>query len=753
MADKSQQMELEFREGASGEPQERLDAETLSRAISAAKHAIESGSRMMFTDNIRDMAHYVMNRLKHGSGDDALAKELERLGLSRDDMIGLAKAVNHRDRHIKSGARIAISAILGHIFGQNRDVLDSVRNDGRMVSFSNIKDAGELVESFRNIPKELLLSGLWYLENTLPSGQEAKRRALARVLKEKFGLDADHADNLSKRAFLDREEAAIFNRLRRHSGSSEDEVNQRAHAAALYIAGKKPLFALGLGHLGATSINASVYDNIASTLSSLAHGMAHGKDDFSLSRGHYGSHAGDVRGLAASKLKALIALSDIALSGHRVDETSPIGSAISKLRDVAKRMKHGIKHGDINIDGIESPTPEQLAAYFLMSNHDKDTINSISKGINITGRMIHDIHSIESSLLDFVPRLIRKARGDDVDESELRRAFYKRLSGALKRGVESFVEEAENILVDSGLAEKTISDDGRALLDIASEHRHDSDMANTLRRALKSLNRLSGGLGEYTKAEKGKRDYVSDMHFEHLGKSIPGYAFLGPKIGAYAANLAGDDRIVTYDTWMRFFNPLRWRVDAGSFSWYDTEKHIRSTKKQYKDIIDEINRNDRLKHQLIEHASHALADAAHLIKSELGVSDREALDMTHKAMTSAPSIQAIQWFMARSAHGKLGESESQRNLWQSADYISKAKALNQGVFKITGKYDYEPLDAGDALRGAVIRYRPDTEPKQRQRNKSQGALGTSQRTQSMSIEKAPAPVADEPRQHNRIEGA
>lgn len=610
--------------------------------------------RMMFTHKLSDVLKdkHVMQYMGN------------LLGVNDDyAQASLAKLSDHKNADIRRGFRAVASLVLGDYLDRHPDIAHSFRRKGIPVILGNIRDEHDLVESLESIPEEVGRSGIWYLENLLPSSQK-KFKDAARVMLQRWGADPDRADALANEMFLDEHHARFLNKVRRHHEMTNDENNRLAHAAALYIARHKPLYALFNGLIGATSINASVYDNVLQALAAMTHALAHdGQGNITLDRAMYGSHAGAVRGLAAAKLVALTALSEIALSNKKISKDSPIYDAVKVLRDTVRRMKNGASVGDEKIDGIESPTPGQVAAYFLVANHKRNDVNTVASRLNVLGNMLNDIYNIKASLLDFLPRLSRFAKDRNIDE--IRREIDGRLSAAVHHGgIGAFAEEAERLLQEHR---------------VVSNNRYEGKAIKIMMgKVAEPLERLKRGMGHYAERFGKKEDLMSKMHFAHLGDSVPGYLFLGPKIGSYAANLIGDDRLLTYDTWMRFINPLKVSVVPGKkkqhipdVTWSDTDKHIKETKERYNHIIQNINNNPELRQRVIKSMSRVISNVASQLTGELGIDEDEALKLTHRIYTSPPSIQAIQWVLARGQHGKVSHKEEQRNLHNSAEHIAK----------------------------------------------------------------------------------
>lgn len=600
-------------------------------------------------EEAKEMANYINNNttlrkalrdeLSSVSGQDISDEHI-------DQLLGLALGTTKsKSKQLGSIANYVLTFALDRLHDTRPEIKDDIEhNIGIIKPTARIQD----VLAKYNLPSsihKLLDNALWYLHYHSKSKYEDKLGAL-RVLAEHTNINDEHAMNNISALVAD---PKSYTHLLRHDGLSKQEIVDRSLAHGIVLAKHYPHSALVDVAMAATSpltppsINYLLGAHASLPLARGGHLLAHpAVADIIGNTGTFG----------IGKIQAIIHLSKKALDNDtepppNLDDKSKTiwKKAVLYLQDLANRAEQGVEIGGTKYQiNKHELSPQGLASLFLTATHKTEDMKPVWSVATHVGRKIAALAQLEHSLRHFV----------GVHNDKL----INQLTQINMHGTpQQMIELAESV--------------------IASKHpRETAFLRKYLDNAKKQLADTSIKL-------------VSDSEVAPIPKEhhdiVPGIMGLGPKVGAYGANLLGHMQHVTVDTWEgRNMGVRLGRVSGRSGA---SVEPIITPQKRLANIrqINEAARQitslgGRFLQQLPKHIAKIVEDKIGQLQSEYpNLSRNELVSLA----TSSAAIQAWRWALVRSTiypqksiHPVLDETSSLQGM---ASHIARGhKLIKQG---------------------------------------------------------------------------
>lgn len=550
---------------------------------------------------------------------------------------------NKKSKRVGTLANYVITFALDRVHDTRPDLTEDIEKHVGIIKpttkIHQVLDKYNLPASIHKI----IDNALWYLHYHNKDKYNDKRSALY-ALMENLGMSDEHSVNN-----IDKLVANPHNyiHLLRHDGLSKQEIADRSLAHGIVLAKHHPHSALVDAAMAATSpltppsINYLLGAHASLPLARGGHLLAHpAMADVIGNTGTFG----------IGKIQAIIHLSKKALDNDtepppNLDDKSKTiwKRAVSYLQDLANRAEKGVEIGGTKYQiNKHELSPQGLASLFLTATHKTEDMKPVWSVATHVGRKIAALAQLEHSLRHFV----------GVHNDKL----INQLTQINMHGTpQQMIELAESVIASKHPRETTFL---RKYLDNAKKQLAD-----------KSIKLLSDS--EVAPIPKEHHDVV------------PGIMGLGPKVGAYGANLLGHMQHVTVDTWEgRNMGVRLGRVSGKSGTSIEPIitprkrlENIRNINQTAKEIIA---LGGKPLQQLPKHIANAVEEKLNKLQEDYpGLERGELVSL----LLSSASTQAWRWSLVRStiypqksAHPILNETSSLQGM---ASHIARGHKLSK----------------------------------------------------------------------------
>lgn len=544
-------------------------------------------------DNI---VNAISSELKEVTGKDVSKERVK-------DIIGRLSSVKRTDAMLKHF--LAISIERAHDKGK---ISDEDYNKYLMKPAQTIAEGLNTASDSEHV-RQLIERALWYIYPHHPEYHEHNKKATMNVARS-LGMSEDEAKRLSNMIHADTKE---YMHLLRHDGMTNKEKKTASLAHAIAQTNKAPWSGVYHGVVAATSPIRDPATNIINALFSTATMVRGGSP---IVHPAINDMIGTVGTSNVAKISTLIKLCQEAIQGKEApkyldDESRKIYSnALSYLRGLRDTAIKGIKHEEktYKLSKEHANDPAALASIFLTASHKIDDIKPVWSVINHYSKQVTYLSSLDHTLRHYT---LPKDPNGAEKIAELDRHMHN-------RDIRSYLNAAK------AMAEENPELHGRAMKE--------------LKKAEEALNK--------TKIRLIPNKEVFDMYDKKHDEPIAGILGLGPKIGAYGANLLGHLHHLTVDTWeARLYGMFGKRMGTVVSMNPNTNPKLKA---KYRAIINETAkeaiRNSSMLNALREQIKGHVTDNINRISNELGISPEQLT----KYLNSTSSLQAMRWHQIRS---------------------------------------------------------------------------------------------------------